>query len=287
MSRGLEQLRATFDRDPELYDRARPGYPAALFDDLDALLPGKRLLEIGCGTGQATRVLAERGYGMKAGLEIEFYVTKMLDPKLAPDECGYPPDPPQVAAISHGFQYLTDNHADEIDGIMGILRDHTEALGLPLTTIEDEWGPGQCEFTFDVMDALVSMPLVIASVVLSDIARMHLPRRVTFSIVCTPTISAAAIAITISWFFVRSSGPMLCACEIGILKNRTWASMPPRKIAAAIQTTPLSQNDAPNVTPTAARTRRSRRAPSRSRPITTYASSRTTDMAMIRCVCVR
>jgi SAM-dependent methyltransferase len=57
-------LRATFDRDPELYERARPGYPPALFDELDGLVPGPRLLEIGCGTGQATRVLAERGYSV-------------------------------------------------------------------------------------------------------------------------------------------------------------------------------------------------------------------------------
>ena len=57
-------LRSTFDRDAELYDRARPGYPRELFDDLDALLPGKRLLEIGSGTGQATRALAERGYAV-------------------------------------------------------------------------------------------------------------------------------------------------------------------------------------------------------------------------------
>src|SRR6266542_2001730 len=45
-------------------DRARPGYPPALFDDLAALAgigPGCRVLEIGCGTGQATVPLAERG----------------------------------------------------------------------------------------------------------------------------------------------------------------------------------------------------------------------------------
>jgi SAM-dependent methyltransferase len=62
MSRDRKRLGSTFDRDPELYERARPGYPAELFDDLDRLLPGRELLEIGCGTGQATRVLAERGY---------------------------------------------------------------------------------------------------------------------------------------------------------------------------------------------------------------------------------
>jgi len=54
-----------FEQVPELYDRARPSYPSALFDDLAALaqLPERaRLLEIGCGPGKATLPLAERGY---------------------------------------------------------------------------------------------------------------------------------------------------------------------------------------------------------------------------------
>ncbi len=58
------RLRETFNEDAELYDRARPGYPAALFADLATLSgigPGCRVLEIGCGTGQATIPLAERG----------------------------------------------------------------------------------------------------------------------------------------------------------------------------------------------------------------------------------
>src|SRR5690349_15130736 len=58
------RLRVTFDEDAERYDRARPGYPAAVFDDLLAVAglgPGARVLEIGCGTGQATVPLAERG----------------------------------------------------------------------------------------------------------------------------------------------------------------------------------------------------------------------------------
>src|SRR5205085_2648795 len=58
-------LRETFDQVAELYDRARPNYPAEVFDDLAALarLPdGARILEIGCGTGQGTLPLARRGY---------------------------------------------------------------------------------------------------------------------------------------------------------------------------------------------------------------------------------
>lgn len=57
--------RTTFEQVPELYERARPGYPPQVFDDLVALaqLPAQaRLLEIGCGTGQATVPLAERGF---------------------------------------------------------------------------------------------------------------------------------------------------------------------------------------------------------------------------------
>ena len=59
-----ELLRSTFDEAAELYGRVRPGYPAALFDDLaelTAIGPGSRVLEIGPGTGQATLPLAERG----------------------------------------------------------------------------------------------------------------------------------------------------------------------------------------------------------------------------------
>jgi SAM-dependent methyltransferase len=59
-----ERLRSTFDQAAELYDRVRPRYPPALFDDLAELTgigPGSRVLEIGPGTGQATIPLAERG----------------------------------------------------------------------------------------------------------------------------------------------------------------------------------------------------------------------------------
>ena len=53
------------DQVAELYDRARPPYPGALFDDIIRyadLPPDARILEIGCGTGQATLPLARRGY---------------------------------------------------------------------------------------------------------------------------------------------------------------------------------------------------------------------------------
>ncbi|MFD8109700.1 class I SAM-dependent methyltransferase [Streptomyces microflavus] len=57
-------LSRIFDEDAELYDRARPGCPPGPYDDLAELAgagPGSRVLEVGCGTGQATVELAARG----------------------------------------------------------------------------------------------------------------------------------------------------------------------------------------------------------------------------------
>lgn len=60
----IQRRRQTFGEVPELYDRARPRYPAQLFDDLLSWLGTDHppeVVEIGCGTGQATGPLLERG----------------------------------------------------------------------------------------------------------------------------------------------------------------------------------------------------------------------------------
>jgi SAM-dependent methyltransferase len=61
------RLRTTFDEAAALYDEVRPGYPDELFDDVVTLsgIPFEgRILEIGCGTGQATVPFARRGYSI-------------------------------------------------------------------------------------------------------------------------------------------------------------------------------------------------------------------------------
>ncbi len=53
-----------FNEVPDLYDRVRPTYPDELFVDLAAITgldERSAVLEVGCGTGQATRSLARLG----------------------------------------------------------------------------------------------------------------------------------------------------------------------------------------------------------------------------------
>ena len=66
------QLAETFDHVADLYDAARPGYPAALFETLvraGRLEPGDPVLEVGGGTGQSTQGLRRQGLALVQRVE--------------------------------------------------------------------------------------------------------------------------------------------------------------------------------------------------------------------------
>lgn len=79
-------LRSTFNTVARAYDAIRPGYPAALIEDvisLSDLPPGGRCLEVGCGTGQATLPFASRGYRILS-LDIGADMLAVAREKLSP-----------------------------------------------------------------------------------------------------------------------------------------------------------------------------------------------------------
>ena len=88
------------------------------------------------------------GYAFMAGLEVEFHIFKLENPRLAPADAGQPGTPPEVSLLNKGYQYLTEIRYDQLDPVLDILRRDLQALGLPLRSLEVEYGPSQCELTF-------------------------------------------------------------------------------------------------------------------------------------------
>ncbi|MDH2346992.1 glutamine synthetase family protein [Bradyrhizobium sp. SSUT77] len=92
--------------------------------------------------------LGTRGHDFVAGLEVEFHIFKLDDSHMRPEDAGQPGTPPSVSLLSHGYQYLTEQRFDQMEPVLEILRRDIVALGLPLRSVEVEFGPSQCEFTF-------------------------------------------------------------------------------------------------------------------------------------------
>lgn len=98
-------LRETFNKTAEEYDAIRPGYPAELIADVIALsgVPeGGAILEVGCGTGQATLPFARRGYQMLC-LDIGAEMLAIARRKLA--------DFPNVRFEQAAFEHLAETPA--------------------------------------------------------------------------------------------------------------------------------------------------------------------------------
>jgi SAM-dependent methyltransferase len=55
------QVAESFGADAERYDRVRPRYPQALIDRIAAASPGRDVLDVGCGTGIASRQFQAAG----------------------------------------------------------------------------------------------------------------------------------------------------------------------------------------------------------------------------------
>jgi glutamine synthetase len=110
------------------------------------------------------RVLKEQVERLRAGgkelivgLEAEWYLAKLFEEQLSDGQIGIPGEkghPPRTAPPEPGFSYHSESNMDVMQPVLSNLATTYEMLGLPLRSIENEWGAGQLECTFNATTAL-------------------------------------------------------------------------------------------------------------------------------------
>jgi glutamine synthetase len=101
--------------------------------------------------------MAAQGLGLKVGLEIEWYLFRVADDHLTFDNAasqGVRGQPIRCWPVEPGFHYHSESNMDLMQPVLSALGEAYEALGLPLRSLENEFGPGQLECTFAPRDAL-------------------------------------------------------------------------------------------------------------------------------------
>jgi glutamine synthetase len=110
---------------------------------------------------RAVSELATLGFEFFAGLEVEFYAFKLDARHQGIADSGQPGVPSDVSLLTHGYQYLTELRDDMAAPLMDLLRENLQALGLPLRSMEVEFGPSQFELTFGPLKGLKSADAMV------------------------------------------------------------------------------------------------------------------------------
>ena len=109
----------------------------------------------------AVEKLKSTGFELVCGLEVEFHLFRIVDPRLKPDDAGQPGSPPEVELLTTGYQLLTEHRYDLVDPIVQILQQNLSQLGLPLRSFELEFGPSQVEVTLSPQSALAAADTMV------------------------------------------------------------------------------------------------------------------------------
>jgi glutamine synthetase len=98
---------------------------------------------------KALQSLHHRGLALKTGLELEFYVYRLLEEESDPATAQWPARPPRVAMVHPGYNLLTEQWLDRSEPVLSVIRRTCAALDLPLRSLEIELGPSQFEAVFE------------------------------------------------------------------------------------------------------------------------------------------
>ncbi|WP_406350598.1 glutamine synthetase family protein [Streptomyces sp. NBC_00658] len=128
-----------------------------------------------CTRGLLRSVLDQAGgLTYRTGLEVEFHLFRLDDPRLGPGDLGQPGAAPEVGMLNHGYQYLSELRYDELDPMLDVLRSNIEGLGLPLRSMEVEFGPSQVELTLQPADGLgTADAMVLLRSAVKQVAARH------------------------------------------------------------------------------------------------------------------
>ena len=130
--------------------------------------------------------LQRQGFDLLAGLEVEFHLFKLENPRLSPQDATWPAQAPEVSLLNQGFQYLTESRFDQLDAALQPIRRAVAALGLPLRSLEVELGPSQCEFTFRPLLGLEAADaMIVFRSAAKQVARRH---GLLASFMCQPAL---------------------------------------------------------------------------------------------------
>src|SRR3989440_2666441 len=101
--------------------------------------------------------LAQKGMELMVGLEVEWYLARPAEHELSEEHVGIPGVRGRAirsAPFEPGYSYHSETNMDLMQGVLTELARAYSALGLPLRSLENEWGPGQLECTFSAERAL-------------------------------------------------------------------------------------------------------------------------------------
>jgi glutamine synthetase len=130
--------------------------------------------------------LADAGYDFLAGIEFEYYIVKLDSDRIAAEDAGFTPPVPPVSIFQRGYQYLSEVRLDSVASTLEVLRDGLDALGLPPRSMEDEWGPGQMEFSFSPIGGLAAADAVV--LFRSAVKQMCQRRGLLATFMCRPAL---------------------------------------------------------------------------------------------------
>jgi len=135
--------------------------------------------------------LADQGLRAMVGLEVEWYLLRLVQEVHESENLAVPGRrglPLRTALPEPGFSYHSETNMDLMQPVLSLLARTYGELDLGLRSIENEWGAGQLECTFDARPALAAAD----SAVLFRAATRQVCRRAGHiaSFMCCPGLSS-------------------------------------------------------------------------------------------------